>query len=643
MLGFMRAFAKTWYAKILFGVLIIAFGAFGVNNMLRPQLKDDVIEAGSRSVSPEEFKTEIDDDKKQLEQEQNQGQPIPMEVLAQQGLLSQMTEDIASQKGFAAWLDQIGLRPSDKVVTDLLKTAQQFFNPVTGAFDRAKYDEFLHSRGVTEKQEEARLKDEIARQHYIAGMRAGFQLPRIYGAVEAMSLLQSRDASWFVIGPKQIAFPDKPSDDQLKQFISQNASKFRQPETRVMTAVMFVPAAVAKSVQIDEAELKKAYDFRKDTLSQPETRSFVVVPAKTQQAAAQIASSLKAGTDPATVAKSNGVQPISFDGKPKSAVPDPAVAAQAFAMQAGEVSAPVKGQLGWAVIKLSGITPGHEVTFEQARPALEADARKRAAAAKVDDLVQKYQDLRDKGVNMADAAKQLGLPMQTFPPFTKEGAGPNGRPYMGPGGQPFTLPKAMLDSLFSLPKGGESSEVDEAGQGVYFALHVDDIRPSFMPTVNDETRGPLTQAWMQQEIIARIKQAGDAAAQRLRKGEDIAAIAKSMNAELVSKSELSAPQSAQEPDAQVRAAVFETAPNDAFSAPTPTGFAVGKVTAVHPPAMVRAAEAAEVVRARMGSRAFEGVGVQAYAAARKKLKVKINQDLVNQVLNITPPGAPKKK
>ncbi len=613
--------------------------------MLHGKIANDVISAGPRTVDPRTFKTDMENEKKNMEQQQTQGQPVPWDVLQQQGVLDQMVQDMANQQAFSAWMQQIGLRPSDKVVTDALKQAPQFFNPVTGAFDRDAYDRALVDMGVSEAEEESRLKDQVAHEHFVSAMRSGFVLPRIYGAVQAATLLQNRDISWFVVGPKSIAMPDKPTDAQLTSFIAANADVLRRPETRTMTAVMFAPGAVAKTIQISDADLQKAYAAQKDKLSTPETRSFILIPAHTQQAAAQAASSLKAGGDPAIVARAAGVQPVAFDSRTKATVPDEAVATQAFTLQVGEVSQPVHGGLGWAVIKMLSITPGKEVTFEEAKPKLTDALLKPEVSAKIDDLVEKYQSLREKGVSMADAAKQLGLPTQTFPPFTKEGRGPNNQPYTGPNGQPFTLPKPMIDSLFALPKGGESSEPEEAGggSGLYYAIHVDDVLPSSLPVVNDQDRDALSRIWLQREVATREKAVADAIAQRVRKGQDIAAAAKSANADLIAKADQGYPRQQNEPDAQIRALAFQTAPKDAFSVQTQDGFVVGETTAVHPPVTALAATFTDMARQQMASRTFEALGNQTYAAVRKKLKVKIDNDLVDQALSLTPPNASKKK
>jgi peptidyl-prolyl cis-trans isomerase D len=639
MIQFFRKLSQSWVAKILFAVLIIAFGGYGVNSMLRGKFSDDVVEAGSRSLSAADFKAQIDKEKKRWEQQPGNPQLSPDDFV-KSGLAGQMAQELATQQGFAAWMAKIGLKPSDQVIAQALKQQQIFFNPVTGAFDKDRYLGFLAQNNYTEASFTTLLNDDIAAQHYFLAVRDGIQTPRVYGAVMALTFLQSRDASWFVIEPKNITMPDKPTDADLKTFMAQHSEQFTRQETRSATAVMFLPGVVAKTLQVDEAEVKKTYDFRKDSLSTPETRTFVVIAAKSQQAAAAASSQLKAGGDPSVVARSVGAQAVSFDGKPKAAVPDPAVANQAFTMQTGDVSAPVKGALGWAVVKMGAITPGHAVSYEEAKPKLEEELKEKEASAKVEDLVEQYQNLRNKGVSMLDAAKQLNLPVQNFPPFTKEGVGPNGQPYMV-NGQPFNPPKALLTTLYSLPKGGES-DVEDAGNNAYFAIHVNDVTPKAMVPIDDTTRPALTQAYMRQEVLLRLKAAADAAAQKVRRGQSLADVAKSLGATVQTSAGLQAPKSEQEPDAHLRASVFETALHDAFVSTGQTGLIVGQVTAVHGPATVIAAQETEKIRPQIDGMLFQGLVTQTQTAARDKMKVKVDQDLMNQVLGVAPPTAPKK-
>ena len=70
MLAFFRAFAKSWAAKLLFGALLIGFTVWGIQGGLVPHISTDVITAGQRHLSEQEFRSMVDRKLAQVRQEQ---------------------------------------------------------------------------------------------------------------------------------------------------------------------------------------------------------------------------------------------------------------------------------------------------------------------------------------------------------------------------------------------------------------------------------------------------------------------------------------------------------------------------------------------------------------------------------------------
>ena len=355
MLAAIRRFAKSWVATVLFGLLIVSFVVFGIGNRtaFQQRMSNAVITAGDREVTPAAYKSEFDRFKARVEQQV--GQPISPEIAAANGLDRQVLQGLATNEAFSALLSKIGLRPSDKLVTAEIQKIPAFFDQVSGRFDEKSYKQKLGENGMTPAVFESRLRDDITQGHVGSGLVAGLRTPRAYAALAAIYGTESRDLGYFVIEPKDVPQPAQPTDAQLTTFMQENAQRLTRPEFRTLTVVRFSPEAVSASVPVDPAELKKRYDFRKDTLSQPETRTVIQVPAKDAAAAATIAQRLGKGEDPAAVAKSLGVEAITYAGKPQSAIPDKKIAAVAFATPAGQV-ATVKGDLGTAVVKVISIT-----------------------------------------------------------------------------------------------------------------------------------------------------------------------------------------------------------------------------------------------------------------------------------------------
>ncbi|MDB5468123.1 MAG: rotamase family protein, partial [Phenylobacterium sp.] len=60
MLSAIRAFAKSWVAAVLIGLLIVSFAVFGIRDVFRNSAPDAVITAGSRTITSTDFKREFD-------------------------------------------------------------------------------------------------------------------------------------------------------------------------------------------------------------------------------------------------------------------------------------------------------------------------------------------------------------------------------------------------------------------------------------------------------------------------------------------------------------------------------------------------------------------------------------------------------
>jgi peptidyl-prolyl cis-trans isomerase D len=398
--------------------------------------------------------------------------------------------------------------------------------------------------------------------------------------------------------------------------MKENAAQLTLPEFRVLTVVRFSPQDVGANLPIDEAEVRKRYDFRKDTLSTAETRSLVQIPAKDAAAAQAISARLLGGEAPAAVAKSAGVDAINYENKPKSAIADSKLAAAAFQMQPGQVSV-VQGDLGTAVVKLVSVTPGKAVSFEEARPAIEAEMRKDAAADKVYALTQAYDDAHQKGANLAEAAKKAGVTPSTLGPVTRDGRDNQGQPLQG-------LNPKLLDTAFRLPVGGESEIVD-AGGGEYFTVRVDKVIPPTTPPLAD-IKPQLTQAWMMRQLVQALQTKAEGLAARVRKGESLEAVGASAGVKLVRVPAVDRRSGGQNPllSPDILGSAFGGKPGDVFVARGRNAIVVGRVDAIRPGDPATLASMTEQARPQMSAAVFREIEAAAEAAARQKMKVKID-------------------
>lgn len=628
MLSAIRAFAQSWAAKILFALLIVSFVVFGIGNrdLLHPKITNSVITAGSRSIGPGEFKRAFDGYIQRVQQQV--GQQITPELAAANGLDQRVAQGLASSEAFAAYLTKIGIRPSDKLIAGEIQKIPAFFDQVSGRFDRNSYLKRLADNNLTAAAFEGQVRDQLSEQQAATGLIAGLRMPRAYAAMGAIYTVESRDLGYFTIPATSVPQPPAPTDAQLTELMKENAAQLTRPEFRTLTVVKFSPSQVSANAPIDPKEVQKRFDFRKDTLSTPETRTVIQIPAKTPAAAQQIVQGLSKGMDADAVAKAAGVEAITYANKPQTAIPDKKVAAAAFATPSGQVVT-VKGDLGTAVVKVMSVTPGRAVTLDEVRPAIEAEIRKDQASEKVYALTQAYDDAHQGGATLAAAAAKAGVPTTTIGPVSQGGRDMTGQPVQG-------LSQKLMETAWSLPAGGES-EVEDAGNGEFFAVRVEKVTPPAMPPLA-EIRPMLAKAWTQRELGKALEAKADGYAARVKKGETLAAVAASAGSSVSEVPGIDRRNASQNQalSQDILAKLFTSRPGEVFTASDPKGFVVGKLEAVHGGDPTQLAQMVEQLRPQMSNGYLREIGESAHVYARQKIKVTIDANRVREAIGLEP-------
>jgi len=162
---------------------------------------------------------------------------------------------------------------------------------------------------------------------------------------------------------------------------------------------------------LDE-DAKKMFEQRRDKLGTPERRqlSQIVFPNADEAAAAR--ARLTSGLSFEDLAKERGLSASDVDlGMiAKSAIIDTAIADAAFSLPSGEISQPVQGRFGVAVVKIDKIEPGVEPSYESVASGLKKEIAMERARKSVADLRDKMEDERGGGASVIEAAQNSGLP-----------------------------------------------------------------------------------------------------------------------------------------------------------------------------------------------------------------------------------------
>ncbi|HZX75660.1 peptidylprolyl isomerase [Lysobacter sp.] len=458
MLQKLREKTSGWIATVILGLLIIPFAFVGIEQYLGQRTDSSVarIDAPPKwwpsapswwpvsvfwqheTVTVEEFRSRFEQERQRQRAQQGEAfdarafESVDNKRAILDTLIDARVQQIAAQRH--------GLVVSDAMVRKTIQEVPGF--QVDGKFNYERYKLALASLvpPQSERQFEQTVREDLQRSMLAMGVgTSNFvtsaemdRLVRLMG--------ETRDVSLLML-PAPAADTAAVSAAEIQQWYDSHASQFRAPETvsiefvEVNSATLPVPAAA------DEATLRQRYEQEKNRFVEAEQRlaSHILVRVEegadaaaqkaAQEKAARLAAQAKApGADFAALARANSDDTGSQAGGgdlgwvSKGMMVGPFEDAL-FAMQAGQVSDPVKSDFGWHVIQLREVKAGAQETFEQARETL---AREQAEADRErvsSELTSRLVDLTLKNPSsLAPAARELNLPLQKLGPFSRANA-----------------------------------------------------------------------------------------------------------------------------------------------------------------------------------------------------------------------------
>ena len=646
MTGTLRSTARNPVAIAIMGALILVFLVMGVGggrfpDAFRAVNADAVVSVGSHSLGSRDFDKLWETQKQKYEQQT--GQQFTNEFLVQNGVDLQLLNEVAQEQAGMEMLQRAGIVPAPTLVDNEIKKMSWAFDKVTGQFSEKQFVQVLGEQGITPRQAQAEITDELAVRHFGYAAAAGLQAPMLYVAVNAVQGMESRDVSYFTMGLSAVPTPAQPTDAQLQAFMKAHAAQLMQPEMRVLTLVRFSAKELAPNVKVDPAQVAKEFAFRKDTLSTPEKRTVVEIPVKTAADGVAAAKRLRTGESPVAIAKSLSVEAVTYDDKPQSAIADRKLAQAAFALQPGAVDGPIVGDLGLAAVKVVKVTPGSAATLASATPQIEADLKQKMAANQAYQQSQKFDDARQAGSNVADAAKKAGVATVAVGPVTAQGMDAEGKP------NPILNAK-ILKAAFAM-SAGQDGDLEDLGSGEYFAVRVEHVQPPALPSLIDK-RPQLARAMMNEELVATLKaKAKELMAVARKDGLDAAAAQVGSHVTHENGMQRLKAQQYQSLGREFLENVFSVKTGEVFAAGGQGGIYIAKLDASRPGDPQQTAQLTAAVRGRASQAYSDDVLTAMQNAARKDLKVTLNVALAHQTLGVDPsllkgglkPGSDKAK
>jgi peptidyl-prolyl cis-trans isomerase D len=496
----MRKASSNWLGKtvmsVMFGVLIISFGIWGIADIFKGFGQSSLAKIGNTEITTEQFRNLFTDRLQQIGR--RFGRPLTTEQARQFGLDRQVLQDVIADAALDETARRMGLGQSDADVARVISN-DPAFKGLDGKFEHERFVQTIRQAGYTEQRYIAEQKRVAMRRQLTGTIAAGLEPPKTQ--IEALVRFQNeqRSASYVRLTAAQAGTIEPPSPEALATYFEDRKQLFRAPEYRKIAVLTLTPDELAKSITVSDDDAKKVFEQRKERYATPERRQVLQIPFPNADEAKAARERIAAGTSFEDIAKERKLTAADIDlgNVAKASIGDSALADAAFALAPDTVSQPVKGALVTALLKVTKVTPGINPTYESVAPQIKRELATERARAQLQDLHNKIEDERGGGSNIAEAAQKLGLKAATIEAIDRSGRGMDGKPVAGlPQGVDIVAP------AFASNIGVENEPVQFNGGELWF--DVLGVTPSRERPL-DEVRDQVEARWRDEQISTRLR------------------------------------------------------------------------------------------------------------------------------------------
>jgi peptidyl-prolyl cis-trans isomerase D len=585
MLQAIRSKATSLVVKILFGILVISFGIWGIGDIFRNRGADTTVATvGSRKITQQELSQAVREDAERL-RSMLRGTALDTEQLKQFGIVDAALQRLINRDLVELEINRLRLAMSDEAVRQAIFT-NRAFQDESGKFDRNRYQRVLASQHMTEPQFEALLRDDLVRSQLDETLIGGLKTPSELVDALYRSRAERRIAEVVDVPQSATSVPAPPNDTELAAFYEQHKDNFRVPELRSFGVGLLLLDDVAAGIKVDDDKLREEYQARLAEYHTPEERHLqqILLPdeAKAKEAEAQ----LKSGKDFVQVAHDvAGLSAGSLDlGIVKREELPAPLADVAFSLKSGETSAPVQSTFGWHILRVSEIKPEATQPFEAVKDKLKADVARDMAGDEISQMANKIDDALAGGASFADVAQKFGLKVAQLTDITANGHNAKGDSVELP------QPSAEILRTAFTTDAGQTSQLTEAGDAGYYLVEVDKVTPpAFKPL--DAVREEVIAQWQSEKRDEALEALAKEMADQANAGRSLTELAALHRL----ASFTSAPLQRSGGDAKVPPAavakIFEAKPGTAIFARGDGFYVVAVVKEVLPPDQAKETEA----------------------------------------------------
>lgn len=457
----------------------------------------DVARIGKDRITLNQFDRQV--------QKNLQNLPISPQQAYQSGIIQQTLQQVVSGRMIEMTATQAGLEVGrDQLAVQLRTLLSPFMSE--GVSSKEALQRLAQLSGVSEaelledlkRREAARLLLEpIGRATAISSDTLAADFARIAG--------EQRKLITLTLPHTRITDVKTPSEDELATHYKLMESKYTIPEKRTAKVIVIDAEKVGATIPVSDEDVAAFYEENKDAFALDQRRSLAQIVTDDKDALDKLKAGLTKDSDfKAEAAKAGLADKYLTPGDFKAKDLPDTISGPVFKAENGDIVGPLQSDLGWHLIKISGVKGASHRTLDEARDDIKAQIRQEQVAARMETIANELDDALAGGATVEEAIKDLPVTIFDLKSVTAK-AGEEAETLKG-------FAEADRQNIFETTfaaEEGEAAPLFALSDGRYATVVVDEIMPSSVPPLA-EKRDEVLASWQDsQRQQENLKQAAE--------------------------------------------------------------------------------------------------------------------------------------
>lgn len=431
MLQTMRDNAQGMIAKVIVFFIIFVFALWGVESIVSlGGGTPATATVGDQEITEADIVRTVEQQKANLRRQF--GDQYDENLFNEKFLRQSALEQLIEQKVAVVQADKLGLRAAPRAIDEAIVTIPAFQQD--GRFDKEQFQNVLRMNGLSPLTFRASLAEDIkTNQARAAFVLSSVETPFAVQVSEALNN-ELRTFSFYEVNARDLEASVELSDEDIQLAYEASKDRYKTEEQVRIQYVQLKRADIAAKQEVSDDELQAAYiDYQSRELAKEQrSSSHILVEMNDDRSDADalalandIKSRLDNGEDFAALAKeysddigtknAGGNLGLSTKG---SFVPE--FEDVLYTLQKDQISAPVKSEFGYHIIRLDDIVTPAVKALADVKDELSREVRAGKAEAVYAEQMQELSNISFSAESIADVANALNLQLQSTDFFSRE-------------------------------------------------------------------------------------------------------------------------------------------------------------------------------------------------------------------------------